>query len=165
VNALMARVNRRILGKDAVDVASVLDDFVLILALRGDKLEPRALDGGLLDAHVAEVVVGDQNRALGFGILLRFHGVVRPLSSPHPARVSVAIRTRAAISALLGRTRMLQDGGRGDPCEPAGYSWSGTNSFDQASSTGVTARQGSSASSARIDRAEFLVGMPRSSCA
>src|SRR5215813_4207501 len=59
----------------------------------------------------------------------------------------------------------LQDGSRGGPFEPAAYSWSGTSSSDQASSTGVTTRQDSSASSARIDRAELPVRMSRSSCA
>jgi hypothetical protein len=75
--------------------------------------------------------------------------------------MEVPIRT--AVSRLLGRTRMLQDGGRGGPSEPAGYFWSGTTSFDQASNTGVTTRQDSSASSALIeevvDGEDRLLGM------
>src|SRR5262249_9655310 len=71
-----ARANRRILGEDAVGVASVLDDFVFTLALCGENLEPRTLDDGALDVHVAEVVVRDQNRALGFCVLLCLHWVL-----------------------------------------------------------------------------------------
>src|SRR5215469_310199 len=74
-----ARANRRILGEDAVGIASVLDDFVFTLALRGENLEPRTFDDGALDVHVAEVVVRDKNRALGFCGLLCLHWVSPPL--------------------------------------------------------------------------------------
>jgi hypothetical protein len=49
------------------------------------------------------------------------------------------------------------------PSKPAGYSWSGTRSLDQADSTGVRTRQASSASSPRMDRAVFPFSTSRSS--
>src|SRR6516225_3290612 len=98
-----ARANRRILGEDAVGIASLLDDFVFTLALRGENLEPRTLDDGALDIHVAEVVVRDQNRALRFCILLYFHWVPPPLNSPHRA----SIFTMVAAVVRPSRPRIL----------------------------------------------------------
>lgn len=62
----MAReTDLRVLGQDAVGVPAFLDHLVLALALRGDEPESGVLDDGALDVHVAEVVIGDQDRAVG----------------------------------------------------------------------------------------------------
>ena len=63
MNASIARANGRVLGKDTDSVASVLNDFAFVLALRGDELESRLLDDRALDVHVAEIVGRDQDRA------------------------------------------------------------------------------------------------------
>src|SRR5262245_15786100 len=58
------RADGRILSKDAVNVLSVLDDFVFALTLRVDELETCPFDDCVLDVYVAEIVVRDQNRPL-----------------------------------------------------------------------------------------------------
>ena len=66
---------------------------------------------------------------------------------------------RKLAEYVLGGGRAWCHGGdpavESEPSEPAGYSSSGTRSFDQADSTGATTRQASSASSPRIDKAAF----------
>src|SRR5262249_16755381 len=59
-----SRTNGGVLSKYPISVASLLNDFVLSFALRGDKLKPRPFDDPALDVYVAKVVVRDQYRLL-----------------------------------------------------------------------------------------------------
>src|SRR5262245_10159268 len=58
------RADARVLSKDTVNIASFRDDFVFALTLRVDEFEARPLNDCTLDVHVAEIVVGDQDRPL-----------------------------------------------------------------------------------------------------
>jgi hypothetical protein len=85
--------------------------------------------------------------------------VVVMASAPCAAPYSTALCSRKLAEYVLGGGRAWCHGGEPaaapGPPEPAGYSSSGTRSFDQADSTGATTRQASSASSPRIDKAAF----------
>jgi predicted PhzF superfamily epimerase YddE/YHI9 len=77
-----------------------------------------------------------------------------------PSVISAGAPAGDRVVSIAGSARPIltdsytSEPGQGQgPAEPAGYSWSGTRSPDQAASTGATTRQASSASSPRMDRA------------
>src|SRR5262245_36571678 len=99
-----ARANWRILGQDAIGFASVLDDLVFTLALRRDKLETRPLGDSALDPHVAEIVVCDQDRALGLCTRICLHGCFLCSPRRRPASVAVEIAAKTPCLSLWQHT-------------------------------------------------------------
>jgi MFS family permease len=83
-------------------------------------------------------------------------GFVAAISQCLRIELGVAVILFALVRALPRRPRDAEaSDAHAGPAEPAGYSSSGTRSLDQAVSTGVSTRQDSSASSARMDKAAF----------